>query len=287
VKGKFPIGFFVWRMGQGGIFTSTVADVYDRKGDFVGTKTIYSPDNNHFIIDWLRQYYDRTGEHLAYLRYLGTDFQHNNGVCIMSKPSKADLEQVKGTWATPSNFAICCVYFAVRLCMEATWLNDRDQFLFPNDGWQSDNAFQADCLIFALFSTQNRIMSRDGVNHWIPFTEAEVGAKDCFASRFMSDFLRGRVSECALSPAARAVLDAGRELWRYYHAQPDANPNASYYDIRLHFQGMKRTASGKEQMNATSSDATYNALLAALRAAMKTLAAHIEPKVYEYGFLKR
>ncbi len=42
-----------------------------------------------------------------------------------------------------------------------------------------------------------------------------------------------------LSPAARAVLDAGRELWRYYHAQPDANPNASYYDIRAYFQGCK------------------------------------------------
>ncbi len=27
-----------------------------------------------------------------------------------------------------------------------------------------------------------------------------------------------------LSPADRAVLDAGRELWRYDHAQPGANP---------------------------------------------------------------
>ena len=35
-----------------------------------------------------------------------------------------------------------------------------------------------------------------------------------------------------LSDAARAVLGAGRELWRYYHKQPKANPNASYYDIR-------------------------------------------------------
>ncbi len=90
-----------------------------------------------------------------------------------------------------------------------------------------------------------------------------------------------------LTPAARAVLDAGRELWRYYHAQPNSNPNASYYDIRLHFQGVKKTASGKEQMNVTSPDATYNALLANLRAAHKTLAAQIAPKVYEYGFLRR
>ena len=85
------------------------------------------------------------------------------------------------------------------------------------------------------------------------------------------------------SPAARSVLDAGRDLWRYYHAQPDANPNASYYDIRAHFQGCKPNGA----MNAKSNDATYNALLAALRTAHKALAAHIEPKVYEYGFLKR
>ena len=94
-------------------------------------------------------------------------------------------------------------------------------------------------------------------------------------------------SPVLLSPAAKAVLDAGRELWRYYHAQPNANPNASYYDIRKHFQGMKKTASGKEQMNATSGDERYNTLLAALRTAMKRLAAQIEPKVYQYGFLKK
>lgn len=86
---------------------------------------------------------------------------------------------------------------------------------------------------------------------------------------------------------AQAVLDAGRELWRYYHKQAGANPNASYYDIKMHFQGTKTTKSGKVQMNSTSEDATYNSLLANLRQAMKGLAAHIEPKVYEYGFLKK
>ena len=89
------------------------------------------------------------------------------------------------------------------------------------------------------------------------------------------------------SQEAYAVLDAGRELWRYYHKQARANPNASYYDIKMHFQGTKTTKNGKVQMNSTSEDATYNTLLANLRQAMKGLAAHIEPKVYEYGFLKK
>ena len=30
-----------------------------------------------------------------------------------------------------------------------------------------------------------------------------------------------------MSQQARAVLDAGRELWRYYHAQPNANSNGT------------------------------------------------------------
>ena len=40
-------------------------------------------------------------------------------------------------------------------------------------------------------------------------------------------------------------------------------------------------------MNSDSSDEKYTELLANLRRAMKHLARHIEPKVYEYGFLKR
>ena len=158
---------------------------------------------------------------------------------------------------------------------------------------------------------QNRISCEHGVNHWIPFTEEDVGAQDCFASHFMSDFLKGKkngeaassplqmeldasstsgqetASPLRLSPEARAVLDGGRELGRYYHKQPKANPNASYYDIRKFFQGVKVDAKGKEKMNATSGDADYNERLAALKQAMKELAAKIQPKVYEYGFLKK
>lgn len=39
--------------------------------------------------------------------------------------------------------------------------------------------------------------------------------------------------------------------------------------------------------DAELNDATYNSLLATLRAAHKALASEIELKVYEYGFLKR
>jgi hypothetical protein len=40
-------------------------------------------------------------------------------------------------------------------------------------------------------------------------------------------------------------------------------------------------------MNNQSTDKHYNELIANLRNAMKALAQTIEPKIYEYGFLKR
>ncbi len=78
-----------------------------------------------------------------------------------------------------------------------------------------------------------------------------------------------------------AVFAAGRDLWKYYHAQPHCNVNASLYDIRNHFQG--RNDKGK--MNNKSTDEKYNTLIADLRNSLKVLAQKIEPKVYEYGFL--
>jgi hypothetical protein len=80
---------------------------------------------------------------------------------------------------------------------------------------------------------------------------------------------------------ASAVFDAGRELWKYYHSQPKADANASFYEIREHFQGRK--ANGN--MNTKSADAKYNELIGILRENLKILAKKIEPKVYKYGFL--
>jgi len=71
-------------------------------------------------------------------------------------------------------------------------------------------------------------------------------------------------------------------LWKYYHTQPNCNVNASLYDIREYFQG--RNENGK--MNNKSSDETYTKLIADLRESLKILAQKIEPKVYEYEFLK-
>ena len=305
VKGRFPIGFFIWHLDSSQVFKQTITDIYNSKADFVGQKTILSYDDSRMLNDWLRATWVTKENALGWVVCNGNDFQHQNEVCILSKPSNQTSTFFKPINYT--NFLRSCIYFSVRKVVEATWLNDRDQFLFPDDGWESDCVFQVDCLTYSLFSNANVVRSSLGVNHWIPFTEKEVDAQDRFESHFMSDYIRGKwqapqsegtetrwdeeekpeATPLQFSSEAQAVMDAGRELWKYYHKQPAANPNASFYDIRLFFQGTKITKTGREQMNSDSDDAKYTELLATLRQRFKTLAKKIEPKVYEYGFLKK
>ena len=89
-------------------------------------------------------------------------------------------------------------------------------------------------------------------------------------------------SPLVFSAEAKKVSGAGEALWRYYHRQVNPNPNASFYDIKEHFQGRKENG----HMKSSSDNQDYNNLHAALKLAQKVLEAKIQPKVYEYGFLK-
>jgi len=193
---------------------------------------------------------------------------------------KSQMASPRGSWVTDKNLIEVSIYYAVRHCIEPTWLNDRDQFLYPDSAWENDKVFQIDCLVFTLFN--NNIQSKHGINHWIPFTAQEVDAKDNFKSDFMSDYLK----KLKFSKEAKAVMKAGLELWKYYHSKIAGHRNAvidaSFYDIREFFQGRCKT---KGTMNTKSTDDKYNTLIIKLRHNISLLAEKIQPKVYEYGFL--
>ncbi len=298
VKGKFPIGFFVWTADINSSFESIVAEVYNNNGVQTGTKKIESFINNQYINDWVKPYRAdvKQNQLIGKFPFMGNDFQQQNIIQI-SHPKMVYNKAAGQFFINQKNVLIASIYFAVRKCIEATWLNDRDQFLFPNKNWEKDLFFQSNCLIFTLFT--NNIQSKFGTNHWIPFSEKEINAKTKFESNFMSEYIKGKVNTSItfdlftkidkseqkpikFSDEAKVVFNAGRELWKYYHQQPNCNVNASLYDIREHFQG--RNDTGK--MNNKSFDETYMKLIRELRENLKLLAHKIEPKVYEYEFLK-
>jgi hypothetical protein len=303
VPGKFPIGFKIWDTDKKQIFQQIVTDVFDKNNRYIGKKTIIPIDKKQFINKWISLYKNDRLDNIGFLAGInGNDFQQNRIVYILN--DRKQMANPRGIWININNLIQSSIYFAVRKVIPATWLNDRDQFLYPNKKWENDIEFQNDCLTCTLFN--NNIQSNYGVNHWIPFAETEVNSRDKFESHFMISFLSGKIVQNAytdlfgqlnkrksktgwkegnpreFSPESQAVFDAGRELWKYYHAQPKVNVNASLYDIREHFQG--RSEKGK--MNNKSTDKKYNELIGILRDKLNILAKKIEPKVYEYEFLK-
>jgi len=308
VIGQFPIGFFIWDTSNREQFKQEFADVYEDEGNYICKKCIFSYDGSKYISDWLEEHSRNISKnYIGHLASVGNDFQNQNAIFI----DDVDKKRKKGgrhTMISKENLIISLVYFSVRKCIEHSWINHNDQFLYPNNSWENDREFQSDCVAYALFHRHNSIQSKHGINHWIPFIEWDVGAHDKFDSHFMTDFIEGKIELMLREPSifynagtggtgrmpykekkalkfsktAKNVFKAGLELWKYYHAQPKCNVNASLYDIREHFQG--RNAQGK--MNNKSDDEKYNELIGDLRSALKELAQKIEPKVYEYGFLR-
>ena len=317
VKGQFPIGFKIWNTNNKEIFTNILADIYDKNGNFIGLKGLFSVTKDQYINKFISIHKTTNENNIGFMDGInGNDFQHNNIVYILN--TKEQLPNPRGIWINKNNLIPVSIYFSVRKVIQANWLNDRDQFLNPNNDWQNDTEFQNDCLAFSLFS--NNIHTKFGTNHWIPFTEQEVNAQAKFASSFMTDFIKGKIKQeptasnlfetetasslqgntpLQFSAEATAVFDAGRALWKYYHSHPSTssgyaassgysgelktyNVNASLYDIREYFQG--RNDAGR--MNSKSDDTTYMALIGDLRSKLSLLADAIKPKVYEYGFLK-
>lgn len=233
VSGEFPIGFFIWDTNKKEIFKETIADVYDKKGRFIGIKLLPSYDGEKYISDWLNEKSKNiSSNYIGHLVSVGNDFQNQRMVFLDNEEKENWKKGGRHTRISGENLIPMCIYLSVRHCIPADWLNDRDQFLYPNDGWQTDTEFQNDCLAYTLFHGQNRISSKEGINHWISFTEQEVDAPERFASNFMTNFIKGKIKPTeeeehqkifnqdnlnliplvplVFSSEAQAVFDAGR-----------------------------------------------------------------------------
>ncbi|MGL2511856.1 hypothetical protein ACOWN8_07340 [Helicobacter pylori] len=307
VTGQFPIGFLVWDTATPHLKPTNMLnlEVFDSSGGFLGYKT-FKPivDKVKNINAWIKNYDNKKAQEImGFMENPTPDFQNNKFLCVLNRQGTRHNNYLG---LTLTNLLIGAIYFSIRHCIKATWQNDRDQFYAPyDDAFQDDSEFKNNCLAFMLFHTQNRITATQGTNHFIPFSEDEVDSKERYFSHALLDFLKGEIKEpkesdslflnakkenkpLKFSPSASKVFDAGREIYRYYHKQDFANrpynANASLYDIKEFFQG--RNKQGRLNSRAKAKDEYYKQLYANLQYALKDLAKEIQPKVYEYGFLR-
>jgi len=193
-----------------------------------------------------------------------------------------------GFYVTTTNLWQAAVIFSVRRLIRPTWLNDRDQFLQATEPLTYE--FKQDCLMWMLFNRCNRTASANGlvwnnkkwsiVNHFIPYTEDEVGASEAFESYFMVDYLADKI----LSPEATAVLDAGRQLWRAYFAHTDVRTVRDQYKLNRPDVGWYQIRNALAARNQSGDTAPIN--FKPFEVAYEALTTKLRPQVYSLGFLR-
>ncbi len=313
LKGEFPIGFLVWKTNHDSKkkyeITEITTEILNKQAVPIGEKVFYNIPNKEFLSGWVKRASSDASQQVplrhavvpssvtarplwnsdavGYLVADANDLQQaNSGTLILSGAN--GVGHRGGWYITPSSLIQSSIVFAIRRLIPHTWINDRDQFLQPNQ--ELSEEFKNDCLIWMLFNGSNLTASANDlvwndkkwsiVNHFIPFSEEEVNANE----RFYSDFMVRYISDKKISEEAKRVMNEGKILWKSYfeHTDPVSireelklnRPDVGWYQVRKALQ--KRNESGDYPPISFQS----------FEEAYKTLTEKLRPQVYEYGFLK-
>src|SRR6185437_9072732 len=256
LKGDFPIGFLVWKTINSSslkenkrcAIDTVDVDVLDKNAKPIGEKTFYNLPNNLFLSNWVKKpkankqvvvslsnavtpSKTKSGStkwsdgSIGHLVCDSNDFQNANLYTLILSSAQG-IGHKGAIYVTPENLWQSAIIYAVRRLIKPTWLNDRDQFLQPTK--PLSEAFKNDCLIWMLFNGSNLTASANNlkwngktwsINHFIPYTEAEVNAPDRFESDFMVQYLKDKI----LSKEAQNILAEGKKLWQAYFAHTDVH----------------------------------------------------------------
>lgn len=313
LKGDFPIGFLVWRTNQLAKIKHPIieieAEVLDKRAIAVGAKKFYNLPNEELLTNWIARP-KTNGEEVIPLKNAitpataskdlrGTKWSDNaigyfwcnsNDVQQAARTAlfSSGFNGGHGIFVNKGNLWQVAIVYSVRQLVQHTWLNHNDQFLQPKN--LLPEIFINDCIIWMLFHGKNLTASANElewngkqwciINHFIPYTEAEVNAPDRFESDFMVQYLADKTH----SAEAQEVLTQGKKLWQAYFAHTDVRsvrdelklnrPDVGWYQVRKALQA--RNSSGDfPPISFKSFEDAY-----------KTLTEKLNPKVYEYGFLK-
>jgi hypothetical protein len=313
LKGDFPIGFLIWKTDikstNKTAITEVTAEVLDKRATPIGEKIFYSAPNHQLLTNWIeRPKTNKTDviplknaispatttkdlrgtkwaeNAIAWLNCAGNDIQQANLTGIFS----SGFSSGRGFFITEENLWQAVVMYSVRRLIKPTWLNDRDQFLQPTKPLTEE--FKNDCLVWMLFNGSNLTASANDlewngrkwaiVNHFIPYTETEVGATD----RFESDFMVQYMADKTFSPEAKEVLLTGKALWQAYFAHTDVRKVRDELKLNRADVGWYQIRKALQARNASGDFAPVS--FKPFEEAYKALSEKLQPMVYELGFLK-
>ncbi len=304
LNGNFPIGFLVWATNQNAIKKQPIieiaTEVLNKSAQAIGEKCFYNLPNERLLSNWIVRAKANDEDALPLKNAIspttstkdvrGTKWADGAIASMICKGSDLQNSSTQtallssgycsagGFFVTDKNLWQAAIVFTVRRIIKQTWLNDRDQFLQPTAPLSDE--FKSDCLIWMLFNGSNLTAGANDlewndkkwslVNHFIPYTEAEVGAPGRFESDFMVQYLSsggvagGLAGLPALSPSPQPSPIKGE----------GANTRAAIDIAFLSLDGRGAGGEGDEINKALSAEA--QAVLGAGRTLWQAYFAHTD-----------
>ncbi len=314
LKWDFPIGFLIWQTSHGDGTLSQIGEIsteiLDKNARPIGEKTFYNLENTEFLSTWITRPRSNKEDALPLKNAItpttstkdvrgdkwadgaiwsmlcaGNDLQHSGTLTALLS---SGFCSAGAFFVTPENLWQSATVFTVRKIIKQTWINDRDQFLQPTG--ELTEEFKNDCLVWMLFNGSNLTASANDlewnerkwsiVNHFIPFTEEEVGSSE----RFESDFMVHYLTDKTLSPEAIAVMDEWRKLWQTYFSSVDTHTVREKLKLNRADVGWYQIRNALKKRNEMSDGVPVS--FSAFEEAYKALSDKLRPMVYELGFLR-
>lgn len=327
VSAKWGITFNIWNSGVNADRNNFIHNLIDvKEGEIIscGTKNIYNLKGITTASAWAKkdvkgvEVYDAPNftsgilikqeatsktNPLGKLAKDALGFIYSNSNNVMQSAQFVGLfssvfSHAVGCSILPNNFTKCTALFSARKLIIGDWINDKDEYLAPNEAHEKYKEFESDSIVYSLFHSSSNQSSLRQIDYkgkkWDIKNEfffmpkgliMEMANENGFDftyndARVSNDrYVFTKLTEIELSSEAKAVLDKATDLviksFKYRALFNDENPqyqimnwDASYYQLKPLW---------KEYL-----PSEYKEFLALY----KTLADKMRPMVYELGFLK-
>lgn len=234
-------------------------------------------------------------------------YMHNNGNSVYHNGTHVGLYSSTfgsghGLSVTPTNAERCIALFAARKLIKGNWINDKDEYLAPDEAHPEFKQFTLDSIVYSLFNNSSQQSSLRGIEYkgkkwdikneffWLPRNMMlelanEAGFSEMYSDaktdddRFVYKKLCGDTYDL-LSPDARHVLDLATEL-----VKKSMMMRSILHDEHPEYH-LSAWDAGYAQLKILWKE-YFPKEYKEFREAYARLEERMQPLVYELGFLKK
>ena len=158
----------------------------DNKGNIIenGIKTLYNLDESNSLTNWIKEPIKNLKNKTEYpnfksgINILDLDkknLENSLGCLEFASPSVMDNQMfvalynghssLGGVSILPQNFLRCVSTFTARKVIDPNWLNQKDEYMTPNEQHPKFEQFQNDSIIYSLFNSSSQQTSLRNIQY--------------------------------------------------------------------------------------------------------------------------